>query len=279
MGIRLAAGDARVVLDPAQGARATSWQVAGTELLGHAHDEGASTPVGHGMYVMAPWAGRLRDSTLRHGGAEHPMPVDGTGWALHGTVLARTWTVDEVHADRAVLSVPLTAPWPWAGTVRATWELAPDRLVTTLTVESDGDVFPASVGWHPWFRRRLTGAHGEEVRVEVPGDRMLERGADHLPTGRELAPRPPGPYDDAFPLDSGSVPTITWPGELQLRCRTDCGYVVVFDEQRTAVCLEPQTAPPDGPNTAPDLVCPGRPLVASATWSWTSAEPDRGLDS
>jgi len=266
--VRLVAGDACVVVDPQVGGRATSWQVGGVELLGHAHDAGATTPVGHGMYVMAPWAGRLRDSTLRYDGAAHPMPVDATGWALHGTVLDRPWTVDVAAVDRAELSVPLEPPWPWAGTVRAGWELTPDRLVTTLTVESAEADFPASVGWHPWFRRHIGAA---AVRVHVPGEHMLERGVDHLPTGRVLSPRPPGPYDDAFPLPAGAEATISWPGVLTLRCRTDCGFVVVFDEQTTGVCVEPQTAPPDGLNTAPALVSPDRPLTASATWSWTRA--------
>ena len=140
------------------------------------------------MFVMAPWAGRLRDSTLRYGGRAYPLPVDGSGWALHGTVLAAPWTVDVEEPDRVELSVPLTDPWPWPGTVRATWTLRPDRLEARLVVEAAAVAFPASAGWHPWFRRRL--ARGGEVLVDLPGSTMLERGPDHLPTGRVLDPRP-----------------------------------------------------------------------------------------
>ena len=35
-----------------------------------------------------------------------------------------------------------------------------------------------------------------------------------------------------------------------------------------AVCVEPQTGPPNGLNTAPRLVTPLDPLEASTTWSW-----------
>jgi galactose mutarotase-like enzyme len=44
--------------------------------------------------------------------------------------------------------------------------------------------------------------------------------------------------------------------------------VVVFDEPDHAICLEPQTAPPDVFNREPFVVQPGDPLVATATWSW-----------
>ena len=106
--------------------------------------------------------------------------------------------------------------------------------------------------------------------MDVPGSTMLERGSDHLPTGRVLDPRPEGPYDDTFPL-SGGTTTLLWPGALRLECHSDCRYAVLFDENAGAVCVEPQTGPPDGLNTAPDLVFPDRPLAARAEWSWSSA--------
>jgi galactose mutarotase-like enzyme len=265
--VDLRAGEARLVVDETSGARAASWQVGDLELLGRGDGPVAQTAVGSGMFLMAPWAGRLRDSTLRYGGASYPMPVDGTGWALHGTVLARPWTVDVEAPDHVELSVPLEEPWPWPGTVRATWRLRPDRLEASIVVEAATVAFPASAGWHPWFRRSL--GRGDPLVVDVPGSTMLERGADHLPTGRVLEPRPAGPYDDTFPLPGGTT-TLAWPGALRLECRSDCRYAVLFDENAGAVCLEPQSAPPDGLNTAPDLVFPGRPLTARAEWSWSS---------
>jgi aldose 1-epimerase len=263
--VGIAAGDTRVLVDPEAGGRAVSWQVGDLELLGRGDGPVARTAVGWGMFVMAPWAGRLRDNTLRYGGGSYPMPVDGSGWALHGTVLGRAWAVDDAQPDRVELSVPLQPPWPWPGTVRATWAVEPGRLEAELVVEAHEAAFPASVGWHPWFRRTL--ARGGAVQVDVPGTTMIERGPDHLPTGRVLDPRPPGPYDDAFPLPAGTT-TLVWPGALRLECRSDCRYAVLYDEPVGAVCLEPQTAPPDGLNTSPDLVFPGRPLVARAAWSW-----------
>jgi aldose 1-epimerase len=45
-------------------------------------------------------------------------------------------------------------------------------------------------------------------------------------------------------------------------------WVVVYDEQREAVCVEPQTGPPNGLNTMPRQVTLLEPLEATTTWTW-----------
>ncbi|CAM5488912.1 Aldose 1-epimerase OS=Streptomyces tendae OX=1932 GN=GUR47_19910 PE=4 SV=1 [Streptomyces tendae] len=45
-------------------------------------------------------------------------------------------------------------------------------------------------------------------------------------------------------------------------------WAVVYDEQEAAVCVEPQTGPPNGLNTLPRLVTPLEPLEATTTWAW-----------
>jgi galactose mutarotase-like enzyme len=42
----------------------------------------------------------------------------------------------------------------------------------------------------------------------------------------------------------------------------------VFDQPEHAICIEPQTDPPDAFNLSPAVVRPGEPLVVTATWSW-----------
>jgi aldose 1-epimerase len=260
--VRLAAGGAVLTLVPGSGGRATSLVVDGLELLAHE----TTTDVGWGWYPLAPWPGRLRDNALVWGGTAFPMPVTHEVWAIHGTVYAVPWTVEEATDTSAVLSVPLVPPWPWAGRVRQTWRLGDGSLETALEVTSDVAEFPAELGWHPWFRRRLE--RGGPAVLDLPAESMYERDAGHLPTGVLVSPPPPGPYDDTFPLPGGEV-ALTWPGALRLSCRTDCGFVVVYDERPEALCVEPQTAPPDGINLTPGLVSPGSPRTARAVWSWS----------
>jgi aldose 1-epimerase len=264
-------GSASLVLVPAVGGRARSLVVNGLELLAKDVDHG----VGWGWYPMAPWPGRLRDNAVVHAETSYPLPESLESWAIHGTVYEAEWEVESRAQgsdgagtwDSAVLGVDLAEPWPWPGRVRQTWRLTPESLETVLEVSSNGAEFPAEVGWHPWFRKEL--ASGGPAELNLPATQMYERGADYLPTGR-LVPRPPGPYDDAFPLPGGEV-GLTWPGALRLTCQTDCACVVVFDQRPAAICVEPQTAPPDGINTGPTLVRPGHPRVARAVWSWSPA--------
>ena len=70
---------------------------------------------------------------------------------------------------------------------------------------------------------------------------MYLRGPDGLPTG-ELVPVPAGPWDDCF--EGVTRARLSW-GELTLTVTASTQTWVVFDERAEAVCVEPQTAPPD----------------------------------
>ncbi|MFE2650061.1 aldose 1-epimerase, partial [Streptomyces sp. NPDC059346] len=95
-----------------------------------------------------------------------------------------------------------------------------------------------------------------------------ERGADHLPTGKRVDPAP-GPWDDCFGMPEGVDVKLTWPEQLELTVKSRSEWVVIYDEQDEAVCVEPQSGPPNGLNTAPRLVTPIDPLEITTAWSWT----------
>jgi galactose mutarotase-like enzyme len=54
--------------------------------------------------------------------------------------------------------------------------------------------------------------------------------------------------------------------------RADTHYVVLFDQLAEAVCVEPQTGPPDALTLEPMVVTPDRPLTATMSWSWRREE-------
>ena len=68
--------------------------------------------------------------------------------------------------------------------------------------------------------------------------------------------------------NSGDRPAVLrWPGALTVTLEAACRCVVVFDEPEHAICVEPQTDPPDAFNLGSTIVRRGEPLVATATWS------------
>ncbi|MFJ9849458.1 aldose 1-epimerase [Streptomyces sp. NPDC101150] len=262
-GVRLAAGDAEVTVHPDNGCRLGSLRVGGLELLRQGDH--------YGSFPMVPWCGRIDHGRFRNGGELHQMPVNAAPHAIHGTGRNLRWRTARSSATAAAFTYDLAdpaAPWPYPGTVTQLVELAEDGSSLTLTmgIETIGDSFPAQAGWHPWFLRNL-GDGGADVTVDFEAEWQEERGADHLPTGRRIPPKP-GPWDDCFGMPQGVDVTLTWPGRLRLTVTSRAEWVVIYDEQEAAVCVEPQSGPPNGLNTLPRLVTPIDPLEISTTWSW-----------
>jgi len=254
--ISLGAGGAEVGLVPGNGGRVGSLRVGGMELLRQGER--------FGCFPMVPWCGRIRDGQFRDGVVVRQMPLNSPPHAIHGTARDGAWRVARVGKTEAVLTYDLVDPWPYPGRVTQAATLTEDSLTLTISVETYDDSFPAQIGWHPWFNRNLG---GEDARVAFEPAWQEERGADHLPTGNRIDPRP-GPWDDCFGMPGGVDVTLTWPGQLELKVASREEWVVVYDEQEAAVCVEPQTGPPNGLNTLPRLVTPIEPLEATTTWTW-----------
>jgi aldose 1-epimerase len=170
-----------------------------------------------------------------------------------------------------MLATELGPAWPWPGRAVLSWHLGADALRSELAVTTEGTPFPAEVGWHPWFRRRLS--RGEPLAWSMNARFVKERGPDMLPTGRTLDPGAlTGPFDHAFSVPDGRV-TLTWPGALELTLEGDVVWMVVFDESDDVVCIEPQTAPPDGLGADAAVVTLGAPRTATVSWRWRRLHP------
>ncbi len=269
-GVReLAVPGARLLIDTTLGGRAISWHAAGHELLAHHGDN----PVEHGMYPMAPWAGRVRGNCVAGATGDFPLEVNYPPWAIHGTTLDQALTVEsaETGAQRAELLLRMDrrvpdGRWPWPMTVDVAWILEPRTLTTRITVTADDEEFPCAVGWHPWFRRRISGASAT-WSMDAVG--MLERDEHGLPAGWAEG-RPEGPVDDAFLVPSGRA-TITWPSVVEVQVSADSEWFVVYDALPSALCVEPQTGPPDGlvdhPWASSHRARPGAPMTQQVTWT------------
>ncbi|MFD8718094.1 aldose 1-epimerase [Streptomyces sp. NPDC059629] len=254
--ITLTAGDVTLHLHPGNGGRIAGLEVGSLELLRQGDR--------FGCFPMVPWCGRIRDGRFRDGATVVQMPLNSPPHAIHGTARDGAWRTARVSASEAVITCELGDPWPHPGRVTHAVQLAEDSLTLTMSVEAYDNSFPAQIGWHPWFNRNLG---GQDVQVAFDPAWQEERGDDHLPTGNRIDPKP-GPWDDCFGMPDGVDVTLTWPEQLELKVTSREQWVVVYDEQTEAVCVEPQTGPPNGLNTLPRLVTPIEPLEATTTWTW-----------
>ncbi|MFK7897958.1 MAG: aldose 1-epimerase [Myxococcota bacterium] len=266
--ITLESENARVRVDEEIGARLASLEVNGFELLvGQNDSEVASGPEGllaWGSYPMVPWASRVRNGLFELDGKQYSLPLRMPPHAIHGTVLDRVWAVESVDESHCTLSIDLGSDWPWAGEARQKIELSESGLLCALEIHTANAYFPYSLGWHPWFRRRLRN-EAEAVLSFSPGKIYL-RDADDIPTGETATPGP-GPYDDTF-TEVKENPAIRWPGALSLTLSSDLDHWVIYDALPHALCVEPLSGPPDALNLAPQYVERQRPASGRFQMTW-----------
>jgi len=249
------AGDCHLAIDLEHGCRLASLRVHGHELL----VTSAPGPIDWGCYPMAPYAGRVRQGRFTFRGKRYHLPRTLGAHAIHGFAYLRRW---EAESDTA-FATDLGPEWPFPGSVRQEIRLAVDEVRLRLEVHTERGAMPASCGWHPWFRRVVAGA---EAALDFRPGFVLARDGDDVAT-RTRQPVGQPPWDDCFGEVDGN-PEITWPGVLRLELESTCPYWVVFTERPHALCVEPQTGPPDDLNHDPFVVEPGHPLVAECTIKW-----------
>ncbi len=257
-GLVLEAAGARAIVDAHNGGRLASVLVAGRELLVTDRERGSMY---WGAFPMAPWAGRVRHGRFSFAGREHQLPLGMPPHAIHGVAHDRPWRV----VDAATIAIDLDGRWPFQGSVTQRFALDEDGLEVAMTLEAV-EPMPATIGWHPWFRRALEPGD-VPVALDFAADEMLVRDAEGMPSGRRVPP-PAGPWDDAF-TGIRHDPVLVWPGLLRLELSSSCAWWVVYTEPEDAICVEPQSGPPDSFNGDADVVRPGSPLTHLMRWRWT----------
>lgn len=255
----LCSTDVDLVVDLDHGCRIASLRIGGHELL----VTSGPSPIEWGLYPMAPYAGRVRNGRFEFDGQTYELPRILGAHAIHGTVYLQEWEQD----NESTFVTTLDPPWPFPGFVRQEVHLGDGFLRLRLEVHATEGPMPASCGWHPWFRRAIDNS---PLQLDFRPEYMLPRDAEGIVV-QEEAEVPEGPWDDCF----GGItapPVLKWPGFLELTMTSDCNWWVAYDERDYAVCVEPQTAPPDALNNAPPTARPGNPLVANARLQWRESD-------
>lgn len=265
--VTLAAGPCSVTVDLENGGRISEWRVYGLQLVEPRN--AGNHPFGWGSYPMVPYAGRIRNGEFRFDGVDVEMPVTLGGHGIHGTAYDQPWDLLMAGSSWCVLGARLGPPWPFGGTVTQLIHLCADRLVQELTVHAADRDMPATIGWHPWFRRQLERGGPLRLDLDLSEAKLYEKDATGMPTG-ELVDLLPLPWDDCF-RGVGSI-RMVWPGALSIDVLHECDDVVIYTPPH-AMCVEPQSAPPDAFTLTPDAsrLHAGSSLERTVTWRWLRA--------
>jgi len=260
--IQLNNHSATAIVSAQHGGRLVSLCVHGHELLVSRE----SDPMRHGCYPMAPWAGRIRNGKFTWLETTYQLPINLPPHAIHGTVFDRPWTPTPNG-----LTIDLGALWPWPGRVESSFSLQPDAFHWKLTAYADQHPMPVVLGWHPWFRRNLN--QGAPLQLGFRANKMMVRDEAGITTPRTVDV-PNGPWDDCFVGVTQPV-ELNWPGALSATISSDCSHWVVYSEPDHAVCVEPQSGPPDAVNLGlAAVVRPGDPLERTMTIRWHPVAKD-----
>lgn len=264
--ITLTAGPAQVIIDLQAGARIASWRVHGLELLEQRAAD--NHPFGWGSYAMVPFAGRIRNAKLAFDGKTYDLPTNMGDHAIHGIGFDRPWTLLSATNTMAIVGLRLSEPWPFAGTVTHLFQLSNDRLIQQMSVSPSEDQ-PVTIGWHPWFRRQLEQGSALQLDVDMSNAQKWIRDASGIPTGK-LGVVTDRPWDDCF-RGVGSI-ALRWPGALTIDVTHDCPDLVIYDPEH-AICIEPQSGPPNSANMpGGGAVTPaGSALEHTVQWRWSMA--------
>lgn len=269
--MRLTAGPCSVDIDLEAGGRLSSLRVHDLELL--EGRTGDNHPFGWGSYVMVPFAGRIRHGAFSFDGQSHTMPVNMGIHAIHGTSFDRPWELLAGSTDWVLLGTRIgpdsTPPWPFPATVTHLISLSASGLTQVLGVIPGERAMPVTFGWHPWFRRRLARGGALDLEVDMSTASRFQRDAEGISTQTLVEPGP-RPWDDCF-SGVGRI-VLRWPGAIEVEVHHDAPYVVLYDPPH-AICVEPQTGPPDAFSLDP-ASCrlePGELSELTVSWRWKMA--------
>lgn len=252
----LTAGDIAAVVDVGAGGRVASLSIGDTELLWSGPDgAGHDDPLVWGLYPMVPFAGRIRNGAFSFDGVDYELPATNGPHAIHGYGFVNSWS----RVDDSAIQWEFGDPWPFAGRVTQRYSLSPDAFTIEMRVEAI-DRQPMLIGWHPWFVRENTAG---ALEVEFPAESMYQRDEDGMPG--QLVEVQPGPWDDCFTNLTGP-PRLRWE-TLEVTLTSDLDHWVVFDHPEHALCVEPQSGPPNQINTTPKVLEAGAHLVTTFSLS------------
>ncbi len=244
-------------------------------LAGYPVDQHASG--GRGQQLL-PWPNRIADGRYRFGGRDRQLPITevARGHASHGLVRWAAWHV-LTHTDHSVeLGYRLMAQpgYPWTLDLAVRYAVSGDGLTTTVSATNlAAEEVPFAAGAHPYLRVgpgpvdawELQVPAGTALRVDerkIPVARVAVGGDLDFRTTRAVGGTALDTAYTDLERDGSGHATISLrgpDGAVQVWLDGHHRWVQVYTgdelpEPRSALAVEPMTAPPDAFNSGDDLV-------------------------
>ncbi len=243
-------------------------------LAGYPVDEHASA--GRGQLLL-PWPNRIADGRYRFRGRDLQLPLTevARGHASHGLVRWTAWRVLAHTQESVELGYRLMAQpgYPWALDLAVRYALSDDGLAVSVTAANLApEPAPFAAGAHPYLS--VGSGPVDSWELQLPAATALRVDDRKIPVGREpvggdldfrAARRLAGTsLDTAYTdleRDGAGRATVTLrgpDGAVQLWLDGAHRWVQVYTaddlpDPRSALAVEPMTAPPDAFNSGDDL--------------------------
>lgn len=257
--LRIESDEHSVLIDPKVGGRIVSWKISDVDVLAEAGDH----PIQGGMYVMAPWVGRLANAAITFEGQLYPQPLTYKQWSIHGSMPFSACNVERISDSEVRVEHVTPRSWPVEMHVTVSWKVSELGLTSSAEISTNDGSFPAAIGWHPWFLKTLS--NGATATYGFESTQQFQIDEQFIVTG-DLIAKTLGPHDDSFIVPKRRA-EISWGNFRTVSIETSAEYFHLFEAEKL-VCLEPETSPPNGVNLLEHgfgyLVTPDQPLSAFA---------------
>ena len=251
--IELACDTTRVRLDPVNGAcvRAFDWRrTDGTwcPVFTEA-DPVDSSAAGSALFVMLPFANRVRGNRLRIADQTIDLvPNTSEPHVLHGHGWQRPWQVADCSERRCRLTLSHRPDDPVPVDASLELTLRSDGLDVTVGLHNPTDhALPVGFGLHPYF------PHRANTSLEFDAARFWLEGPDHLPTDAiSVPPELSCAPARALPSRGRHHCYVGWTGrarltqpdfgyQIEMRADPVLGHLMLYTPQTDVFGLEPQS--------------------------------------
>ncbi len=239
-------------------------------------------PLGMACFPLVPFSNRIRDGAFRFAGRDVRLS-HGFAHALHGHGWLAAWQIIDRADDRLTLALARPADdWPFAYRAQQAFQLTPDSLAVTLSVENTGSTpMPVGIGLHPYFMRT------PRTTLTAQTGRIWETDAAILPT-RLAEPGPARALGKGLAVDTIALDNcyadwtrsavIDWPERrmrMTMRATGELTFIVVYTPTGADFfCAEPVTNATDAFNLAAQgrtdtgmcILAPGHAMRSTVTF-------------